>query len=376
MKADYDPKDLQSVLLYMGQRFGREIFLSPPRMVAILGDLSPALGPDGNVLRQLGERGLLRELEQAAASGDNMKQTRIVVKIRDFLTNYLFLMDSKVDFYLTALSAVYAVQSPAAPQPQPVSQPKPAPQSKPTPAPAPQAQIVASGQVGDNLTWTLDADGTLTISGRGKWSMMEDYRKFQNQPWKSWQEIIKVVSLKDGVTTIGNGAFYDCYRLTAVTIPPSVTKIGYYAFQGCSGLTAVTIPSSVTYIGDWAFDGCSGLTAVTIPPGVTSIGDFAFRGCSGLTAVTIPPGVTSIGYAAFCECGGLTEVTIPPGVTSIGDFAFHGCSGLTEVTILSSVTSIGKAAFSDCAKLKTAIVPKTLHIPLGTFPSHTQVIRQ
>ena len=65
------------------------------------------------------------------------------------------------------------------------------------------------------------------------------------------------------MTSIGNCAFYNCGRLTSVTIPDSVTSIGNSAFQGCSGLTSVTIPTRVTSIGNWAFGDCSGLTSVT-----------------------------------------------------------------------------------------------------------------
>ncbi len=165
------------------------------------------------------------------------------------------------------------------------------------------------------------------------------------------------VTIPDGVTSIGRGAFHGCSGLASVTIPDSVTSIGDQAFYDCSALTSVTIPDSVTSIGREAFDGCSGLTSVTIPEGVTSIGEGAFAGCSGLTSVTIPDGVTSIGRGAFYECSGLTSVTIPDSVTSIGDSAFYGCSGLTSVTIPDSVTSIGDWAFYGCEGLASVTIP-------------------
>ena len=68
-------------------------------------------------------------------------------------------------------------------------------------------------------------------------------------------------------------------EITDLVIPEGVTSIGDYAFYYCSSLTSVTIPGSVTSIGDYAFSDCSGLTSVIIPGSVTSIGDGAFRGC-------------------------------------------------------------------------------------------------
>ena len=91
--------------------------------------------------------------------------------------------------------------------------------------------------------------------------------------------------IPDGVTSIGNEAFYDCDSLTNITIPSSVTSIGDYAFYGCDSLTSITIPSSVTSIGWYAFYSCDSLTSITIPSSVTSIGNEAFVYCYNLTTV-------------------------------------------------------------------------------------------
>ena len=104
------------------------------------------------------------------------------------------------------------------------------------------------------------------------------------------------------VTSIDNGAFKDCSKLTGVTIPSSMTSIGSTAFYGCSGLTSITIPNSVTSISGYAFYGCSELTNMNIPNSVTSIGSSAFSYCNGLTSITIPNSVTSIGQSAFAVC--------------------------------------------------------------------------
>jgi len=163
-----------------------------------------------------------------------------------------------------------------------------------------------------------------------------------------------------GVTSIGDGAFYQCRGLTSVNIPSSVTTIGQSAFYRCSGLTSVFIPSSVTSIGNGAFYQCSGLTSVNIPSSVTSLGNGAFYQCSGLTSVNIPSSVTTIGLNAFYQCIGLTSVNIPSSVTSIRDGAFYQCSGLTSVFLSNGVESISSNAFARCGALFSVNIPSSV----------------
>ena len=240
------------------------------------------------------------------------------------------------------------------------------------------ATVVGSGDCGkngDNVTWKLTSEGTLTISGTGD---MADF-EWDGTPWYSVSSQVKSVVIKDGVTSIGDCAFGGCISLTSVSIPDGVISIGFAAFESCSLLTGVTIPNSVTGIGDYAFGYCSSLISVTIPGSVTSIGEAAFAGgstsvnvsrenknyCSvdgGLYdkqkttifhpgkiqngAFRVPDGVNRIGDSAFFDCTSLTSVIIPKSVTSIGSLAFLGCIRLTNVTIPDGVTSIGDAAFA------------------------------
>ncbi|MEF2813986.1 MAG: leucine-rich repeat protein [Oscillospiraceae bacterium] len=261
------------------------------------------------------------------------------------------------------------------------------------PATALAADIVDSGTCGaegdgSNLTWTLDSDGVLTISGSGD---MHGY----GPSGAPWHGRVKSAVIAEGVTSIGGFAFYDCTSLTSVTIPDSVTSIGANAFFDCTSLTSVTIPDSVTSIGVGAFASCTSLTGIwvaesnshyssdasgvlfnkdkttlvqcpgafaayTIPNSVTSIGDVAFSFCTSLASVTIPDSVTSIGRHAFQYCTSLTSVTIPNGVTSIGDSAFSYCASLTSVTIPDSVTSIGWSAFAGCTSLTSVTIPDSV----------------
>ena len=202
------------------------------------------------------------------------------------------------------------------------------------------------------ITWTLSENGTLTISGTD----MPNYGQ-GTAPWHSqWDEIKKVV-INDGVTNIGDRAFYDCPYLRSVNISNSVTSIGDYAFAK-SGVRSITIPNSVTSIGNDAFVN-SDLASVIIPESVTSWGKNAFSNCNDLTSVTISEGVTSIGHGAFSGCYSLSSITIPNSVTSIGDGAFSS-TGLKSVTIPESVTSLGKNTFCYCYFLATVNIPNSV----------------
>ena len=223
-----------------------------------------------------------------------------------------------------------------------------------------ESEVIASGECGaqgDNLTWTLTTDGTLTISGEGE---MDNWIHESRTPWYEHFNQITAVVIENGATNIGDYAFYGCSTLASVTIPDSVTSIGEGVFQYCESLKSVTIANGVTSIGEHAFYGCLHLASVTIGDNVTSIGQYAFGNCEHLTSVTIPNSVTSIGKGAFSWCTSLTDATIGNSVTSIGDYVFSSCKSLTSVTIPDSVTSIGKEAFASCYSLTSVTIPDSV----------------
>ena len=153
------------------------------------------------------------------------------------------------------------------------------------------------------ITWNLSEDGTLTISGTG------DIPGSGDAPWFSRSYEIKKVIIKDGVTNIGNNAFFDYPALTSVEIPNSVTSIGESAFFQCMRLTSVTIGNSLTRIGKRAFENCTALLSVEFPNSLTNIEESAFGNCFVLTSITIPNSVTSIGNNAFVNCVNLKSFT-------------------------------------------------------------------
>jgi len=236
--------------------------------------------------------------------------------------------------------------------------------------------MAIDGTCGKNVYYSYQSNSnTLTIFGTGPMTSYNDNSYF---PWYTYIKNITSVTIKSGVTTIGNNAFNWCTGLTSIDIPASVTSIGENAFGNCSALTSIDIPASVTTIGFSAFGGCAGLTSIDIPASVTTIGNNAFGGCVGLTAFTVDNGNTA--YASEdgvlfnkdkttlvrCPIGNnRTTYTIPASVTTISEEAFRGCSGLTEVTIPATVTSIGYCAFYGCRNLKTFIAQPTTPPTLG-----------
>ena len=166
------------------------------------------------------------------------------------------------------------------------------------------AATVASGECGDNLTWVLTDDGTLTISGEGE---MWDWSSATSVPWYYERFSISTIIINRGVTSIGDRALYNCTSLASITIPDGVTSIGDTAFYNCDSLASVTIPDSVTSIDDYAFSGCSSLAYVDFIGtenqwNAISIGDYIeplLNATIAFNAITVPvlnmPGKTVSG---------------------------------------------------------------------------------
>ena len=206
----------------------------------------------------------------------------------------------------------------------------------------PAAAADSNGTLSTGLIWNFDsATGTLTITGEGE---MPDYAQYgTNPPWESIKTEVKMITVSEGVTHIGNEAFASMINLHKVTLPSTLTSIGEKAFYYATRLKIITIPASVTVIGKSAFSDCENLTTVNVEAGLLEIGGNAFARCPKLASFTIPNTVTSIGDCAFMGCSKLTKITIPKSVTTIGTSAFHE-AGLTECTFLGS-PSLGDGLF-------------------------------
>ncbi len=177
------------------------------------------------------------------------------------------------------------------------------------------------GDTYNNLTWTLSTAGVLTISGTGA---MANWESTLDIPWYKHRESILSVVIEEGVTSIGDAAFFNCKNLPTITIPQNITHIGDNVFVGCNGLTSINVDKNNTNYSSSTdgvlFDkdqktlmrfpaGRSGSYAYVIPNSVDSIGEYAFQNCTGMISVTIPKSLKSIGWNGFDNCSGLTSIT-------------------------------------------------------------------
>lgn len=205
---------------------------------------------------------------------------------------------------------------------------------------------IVNGTCGDNLTWSLNTkDSTITIEGSGK---MNNWNYYASVPWSQYRSYISNVFIDNGITTIGEHAFYDCPNLKNINIPNSITRIGELAFGACVNLCGIELPPSIDSIRNSTFEYCSKLFSINIPLNVTYIGDHAFQFCSSLSSIELPNGVEYIGEEAFRDCNSLSSFVIPESTTRIGIGAFYNCTGLISLVIPKNITSIGERAFQGC----------------------------
>ena len=224
----------------------------------------------------------------------------------------------------------------------------------------PDVIIPKSGTCGENLTWTLDSDGLLTISGKGPMPdrCISDY-------YIDIKKATKVI-INDGVTSIGNYAFLEFHDLKSISIPDTVTSIGDRALSFCYRLKSIDIPNSVVSIGEGALSYCAGFESITIPSSVTEIKDYTFSYSKNLKTVILPDTITSIGLLAFGGCDRLESVNIPDSVISIGSHAFSDCISLKSITVPDSVRSLSKDAFLGCINLESISLPDNLSVAVTT----------
>ena len=224
------------------------------------------------------------------------------------------------------------------------------------------AEETASGSCGENVTWHIQSDGFFTkMYIRGSGPMM-NYTAEQNDLSRIADQYgVQIIYVKDGVTSVGDYAFYYCDSVTNVFLDASVSSIGDRAFSACMNLLQVEQRHGcLTNIGNYAFDNCHRLNDIMLPDTLTNIGDYAFMYCRNLQSVDFPKSLKDIGEGAFINCIKLNSVTLPDTVETIGKGAFRLCKALTEFKLSGGAASIGDYAFFQCEALKTVILPEGL----------------
>ena len=205
------------------------------------------------------------------------------------------------------------------------------------------------GTVTATLSRNNDGGETYTMTIRGTGPMKNyDFLSCRDMPWRD--AILKITRLivDDGVTSLGDCVLHgfdgghDARNLMEVKLPEGLTYLGNYAFFGAAKLKSITLPSTLTTNGLGAFDECAGLTGIKIPSDVKTIKEGAFGG-TGLTSVTIPDKVETLGQDVFENCTQLTSIHIPKSVKSMGAEMFGYCTALTCITFEpgSNLTYVG-----------------------------------
>ncbi len=222
--------------------------------------------------------------------------------------------------------------------------------------------------VDGNIKWFIDPGTmTLTISGKGS---MNDYELYGAQdlydtsgstaPWFDSAELywdnqphIKSIVVEDGVTSIGNYAFYHLTQVTSIQLPAQMERIGKGAFAW-SNAESLVIPKGLTKIEDQAFYYMQNNTFIEIPSGVTEIGVNAFSGNAKAISLTLPSTVSTINDGAFANCKSIQSLSLPTKIKKIGAYAFDGAKGLKELVIPAGC-DVGKRAFRGVAAKRVVI---------------------
>lgn len=218
----------------------------------------------------------------------------------------------------------------------------------------PTVSAATSGSCGDKARWDYNATTkTLTISGTGKTAdYMSSIRK---SPWSSYKDEIQKLVVQEGITEIGNYNFYNCTKLTDVSLPESLERLdggtissdtaSWGCFQACTALEKITLPNKLKVIENCVFKDCTALKSITFPNSLESLGYCAFADCTSLETVTFAPnGMTKVGENAFYQAG---VRTINWGsITDVSMYSFYGFRG-SRITFPEQITNIRFRAFAE-----------------------------
>lgn len=204
----------------------------------------------------------------------------------------------------------------------------------------------------ENLKWTIK-DGTLIISGEGE---IPDYTfsgdaLTKDTPWAIFSPDITAVEVENGITRIGDKAFYRLENAVSIKLPTTLKSIGDNAFQKC-GVTELTLPEGVSEVCNQALRNCIKLTALYLPGTLESVPNNLCGGCTSLKTVKLSEGTKIIGDSAFSFCTELENVEFPMSLVEIKATAFNNCTSISSVSLGNNLNIIGGAAFQGCSSLR------------------------
>lgn len=222
----------------------------------------------------------------------------------------------------------------------------------------------------DSLSWEFDEDTcTLTISGTGP---MKDYY-YENPAWNEYRDMITKVVIGDGITTVGDYAFYGYMQLRHAEIADTVEYIGVGAFCDAYDLKEIDFPAALKEIGSLAFSEVKIHAPLTIPNGVEIIASSAFHANDFWDTITIPESVYYIQEEAFSNSLHLHEFIVDPdnefytaidGVLYNKDvttlIAYPTFKETENFSIPDTVTRIGHGAFDINFFMRTLYIPKSV----------------
>lgn len=215
--------------------------------------------------------------------------------------------------------------------------------------------VSASGTV-EGMKWFFHNNGELVVWANGSIPHFEE----STMPWSGLRDEIKAITVCEGVTQIGNYAFYGCTNAETLTLPYGLKIIWDFAFRNCTSLKRLEIPHGVTWIGEDAFSSCSALSEIVLPDSLRTIDELAFRFCTSLTSIDLPESLANIYTLAFAYCENLESITIPAGIGYMGDNIFYNCTSLTSATVKGTGVDLGNGLFKQCTALTEVILPDGL----------------
>ncbi|MGN0487184.1 MAG: leucine-rich repeat protein [Acutalibacteraceae bacterium] len=222
--------------------------------------------------------------------------------------------------------------------------------------------IIDAGKCGDHISWRLMSDFSLFLEGTGD---MYSYTKAP-EIWDEYAESITSVVVSDGITSIGDYAFYHCKNISSLVLSTVLMKIGAYAFYGCESLVEISIPETVYSVSEKAFYGCKSLESIVLPEAATILANGIFTDCSALVSAEIKGNVTSIADSMFAGCENLVTFKSANNIRTVGEKSFYNCKKLSSFVGI-NIHTMGKNAFTLCESLEQIKLNCLNTIPVSAF---------